>query len=514
MSDLQFQQLSSAEHFRRNWQLAGLDNPEKAGYTTIRELVENALDGCELIPNHIPNISIYIDDMQMYYKIVVTDNGYGIPHKEIPNAFAQIFYGSKFEVRQQRGTIGAGGKLVCMHGYVSTTKPYRIVSAIPNSKYIHAYDLGIDLNKNEPITYNHITRENTDNWHGTLVRVYSKINLKKLNKIIRYLRLTTIAMPYVSIKLVVNKQIMFEHKGNRNVPIPERAKKVRLHPHGVDTHDIQKMIEEEIEKHGKTGNSNLALQQFLMKKFQRIGMKTATEFLKFADLNKNKKITDLNHAELMKFVDKLNEYNDFIPPTTDCLSLLTKENITAGLKEMFNPDCIIYTDRKGVYSGHGFVVEIAIALGGKIKPPKRDYGFHVLRFANKMPLLYDQMACALYKNVIETNFKRYDIESNTQMTFIIHFCSTKVPYKTEGKEYVSADYPEINKAISLAMNEALRKVRVYLSQKRRADFDATRRNIFAMYAPVIVDNLSNLSKEDKSNIEVMVNRMLNLQKYN
>jgi DNA topoisomerase-6 subunit B len=446
----------------------------------------------------------------MYYKIVVSDNGYGIPHKEIPNAFAQIFYGAKYEIRQQRGTLGAGGKLVCMHGYVSTTKPYRIVSAIPNSKFIHAYDLGIDLNKNEPIIYNHITRENTDNWHGTLVRLYSKINLNNLNKIIRYLRLTTLAMPYVSIKLVVNKQIMFEHKGNKEVPIPERAQKVKLHPHGVDTHDIQKMIEEEIQKHGKTGNSNLTLQQFLMKKFQRIGTKTATEFLKFSGLDEYKKITDLNHVDLMRFVDKLNEYNDFYPPTTDCLSLLKKENITTGLKEMFSPDNIIYVDRKGVYSGHGFVVEIVVALGGKIKPPKRDYGFHVFRFANKMPLLYDQRACTLYKNVAEANFRNYNIEPNTQMIVLIHICSTKIPYKTEGKEYVSADYPEINKTISLAMNEALRKVRVYLSQKRKTDFDATRRNIFAMYAPVIVDNLSNLSEENKSNIELMVNKTLNV----
>jgi len=420
LSDIKFEQISSAEHFKRNWQLAGLDNPAKAGYTTVRELIENALDGTELLENCRPNIQIYIDsviidDAIPYYQIIIKDNGYGIPEKEIPKAFAQIFYGAKYEIKQQRGTLGAGGKLVCMHGYISTTKPYHIVSAIPNSKFIYVFDLGIDLNKNEPIIYKQFKEENTTNIHGTLIKLYSKINLNAMKKIIKYLRLTTIAMPYISIKLVVDKQVLFEHKSNKNLRIPERAQKVKLHPHGVDTHDIQKLIEEEKTKHGTENNHNLTLEQFLIRNFQRIGYVTAKEFLEFANLERKKKITELNHAELMKFVDKLSKFNDFYPPTTNCLSLLGETNIVAGLNEMFKPDQTIYVSRKGVYGGHGIVVECAVAIGGNIKSPKTDYGFLVLRFANKMPLLYDQKSCALYVNIKNIDFKKYEIEGNTPL---------------------------------------------------------------------------------------------------
>jgi DNA topoisomerase-6 subunit B len=508
---IEFRQLSSAEHFRRNKQLAGLDNPAKAGYTTIRELVENALDGVELIPDCRPDIKIYIDDLQMYHKIVVIDNGYGVPNKEIPNAFACIFYGAKYEVRQQRGTLGAGGKLVCMYGYVSTTKPYRVVSATQNSELVHVYDLGIDLNKNEPIIYNYTTRENLEKWHGTAIRLYTKINLEQINKIKRYLQLTTIAMPYVSIKLVVNKQTMFEHVGNKNVPIPKRAEKVKLHPHGVDTHDIQKMIEEEIKKHGDNGNHNLSLQRFLSRKFQRVGIGTATKFLKFAGLSEDKKINDLNHVELMRFVDKLNEFNDFQPPTTECLSLLTEENINAGLKEMFKPDYITYVNRKGVYGGHGFVVEIAIAYGGKIKPPARDYGFRVFRFANKMPLLYDQRACVLYKSIMEADFKHYDIQPNAPMVAMVHICSTKVPYKTEGKEYISSDYAEINKTIQHAVQEALRKVKDHIGNIERIEEEKHRKNRFLLFIPNIAKNLSALTGYQQDNLEQMFKKALNIE---
>ena len=55
---------SPAEFFAENQAIAGFDNMGKSLYTTIRELVENALDACESV-NVLPDISIQIEDMDV-----------------------------------------------------------------------------------------------------------------------------------------------------------------------------------------------------------------------------------------------------------------------------------------------------------------------------------------------------------------------------------------------------------------------------------------------------------------
>ncbi|MEM2758472.1 MAG: DNA topoisomerase VI subunit B, partial [Candidatus Methanomethylicia archaeon] len=49
-----YEAISPADFFYRNKEIAGFDNPVRATYTIIRELVENSLDACEthgILPN-------------------------------------------------------------------------------------------------------------------------------------------------------------------------------------------------------------------------------------------------------------------------------------------------------------------------------------------------------------------------------------------------------------------------------------------------------------------------------
>ena len=41
------------------------------------------------------------------YKLRVEDNGIGIQPKHIPSAFGQVLFGSKYKLKQQRGTFVA-----------------------------------------------------------------------------------------------------------------------------------------------------------------------------------------------------------------------------------------------------------------------------------------------------------------------------------------------------------------------------------------------------------------------
>src|SRR5260370_3268029 len=110
-----FQEISAADFFYRNRDIAGFTSPSRSIYSTIRELVENSLDACETggIP---PDIYVRLShesgplDGPGVYDLRIEDNGIGVPGDIIPSAFGQVLYGSKYKLRQTRGTFRLGGK--------------------------------------------------------------------------------------------------------------------------------------------------------------------------------------------------------------------------------------------------------------------------------------------------------------------------------------------------------------------------------------------------------------------
>ncbi|MEM3503398.1 MAG: ATP-binding protein, partial [Nitrososphaeria archaeon] len=101
-----FSEISPSDFFYRNRDLAGFTNPSRALYSTVRELVENSLDACELeriLPEVYVRITSY-DSMETVdpkkYIIRVQDNGPGVEPEKVPEAFGKVLYGSKYKLRQ------------------------------------------------------------------------------------------------------------------------------------------------------------------------------------------------------------------------------------------------------------------------------------------------------------------------------------------------------------------------------------------------------------------------------
>jgi DNA topoisomerase-6 subunit B len=67
---------------------------------------------------------------------------------------------------------------------------------------------------------------------------------------------------------------------------------------------------------------------------------------------------------------------------------------------------------------------------------------------------------------------------------ITHICSTRIPYKTVGKEYI-ADRPEIQREIRNAAREALRRLGIFLSKKGSMEAVQRKMNIYGKYLPLI-----------------------------
>ena len=220
---------------------------------------------------------------------------------------------------------------------------------------------------------------------------------------------------------------------------------------------------------------------FLTKRFQRVGPATAVKFAEFAGFKPEKRMGTMTNQELVKLSESLQKFEDFLSPDSSCLAPLGEQPLEKGIKKFFNPDFTAVMQRPAsAYSGFPFIIEMGIAYGGDIKPG----GPHVYRFANRIPLLYDEGSDVVLKVVNDIDWGRYKVKGEPPFIIVSHICSTRIPYKTAGKENV-ADRQEIERELRLALQYLSRKLAAYMSKKGQAEMAKKRANMYAKYLPMV-----------------------------
>jgi len=493
--------ISVAEFFERNRHLLGFDNKKKALLTTIKEAVDNSLDACEEA-GILPEISVEVIEMgQDRFRVIVEDNGPGIVKKQIPNIFARLLYGSKFHtMKQQRGQQGIGISAAVLYGQLTTGKPARITSRTAKDKPAHYFELHIDTQKNEP----DIIAEKEVSWskdHGVKIEIDLEASYQKGDQSVdQYLKETSIVNPHTTIIYVNPKaeQILFVRVAEK---LPPQPKAIKPHPYGVEIGTILKML--------KTTESR-TLQSFLTNDFSRVGPGTAKEICANARLLTNMKPEELNIAHVEKLVEGIKQTKIIAPPT-DCIVPIGADLLEKGLRKEIPAEFYASNTRAPeVYRGIPFSIEVALAYGGT---QPGDQPLSLLRFANRVPLLYQQSACAIYKAVVGTNWKAYGLQQSQNalpvgpLTVVVHIASVWPPFTSEAKEAV-ASYPEIIKELKLALQECGRHLGMYVRKKQRIGEQRERANIFEKYIPEVAESIAALSGEDKEQILVGLQKMV------
>ena len=235
------------------------------------------------------------------------------------------------------------------------------------------------------------------------------------------------------------------------------------------------------------------LTTFLTKRFQRIGPTTAVKFAAFAKFKPEKRMGTLTNQELVNLSNSLQKFEDFMAPDSSCLAPLGAEPLEKGIKKFFNPDFVAVVQRPAsAYSGFPFIIEMGIAYGGDIKSG----GPHVYRYANRIPLLYDEGSDVVLKVVNDTDWGRYKIKGEPPFIIVSHICSTRIPYKTAGKENV-ADRQEIERELKLALQFLSRKLSSFMSKRGQAEMAKKRANLYAKYIPLIAEFCTELAGKKK-----------------
>jgi DNA topoisomerase-6 subunit B len=113
---------------------------------------------------------------------------------------------------------------------------------------------------------------------------------------------------------------------------------------------------------------------------------------------------------------------------------------------------------------------------------------HILRYANRVPLLHEQQNCAITRAVMQTNWKAYGLQQTrgslpvAPMAIVVHLASVWVPFTSEAKEAI-ASYPEIIRELKLGLQECGRRLSAHIRHDRRLQEEFDKRSRIEKYLP-------------------------------
>lgn len=506
--------ISIAEFFEKNRHLLGYDNPSKALLTVVKEAIDNSMDACEEA-DILPDIDLKISNVnENRFKLSISDNGPGIVKKQIPQIFGKLLYGSKFhKLQQSRGQQGIGISSAVLYSQLTTGKSAIIKSKTSNEDNMRVYKLKIDIIKNEPEIVEERKETNKEfKSSGTKIEIEVEGKyIQKQHSVDEYLKQTAIINPYARITYVNPKgeEVKFERSINS---FPRKPKEIRPHPHGVELGILSRML---------ATTKFKSITAFLQNEFSKVGNTSAEEICRLAKIPLRKKPKDLEHKEQERLIKAMQTVK-LMRPSTDCLSPIGESKLKSGLEKETNPEYLISVSRRPVvYRGNPFQIEASIAYGGELMEDP-DSSVKLMRFANKVPLLYKKSDCAITKAVSGIKWRRYGFDQpggngipKGPGIILVHMASTWVPFTSESKEAI-ANYPQILKEIKLAVQDCARKVMLYKNKQLKAKKEGKRKSVFENYIPLIAEGAKELAgiKKDLDTTPI-INKVINreLMKY-
>lgn len=402
-----------------------------------------------------------------------------------------------------RGQQGIGISAAAMYGQLTTGKGIEIVSKISPKDPAHFYELQLDTQKNEP----RIIQEGIISWdkeHGTKIEIEMESSYAKgKSSVDEFIRQTALANPHASFYYLtpLGERIDFTRVIDEMLKEP---KEIKPHPHGIEIGMLMKMLH---------ATSHGTISTFLQEEFSRVSQAVSHEICEKANVSPRARPATIAKQEIESLYNAIQQVKIIAPPT-DCLSPIGAELVEKGMKKELKAEFFTSVSRPpGVYRGRPFIVEVGIAYGGELQ---KEESISIMRFANRVPLLYQQGACACTSAITTTSWRPYGLQQSSNSVpagpcvILIHLASVWVPFTSEAKEAL-AHYPEIIKEIKLALQEAGRELASYVRKKSRVQDEFKKRGYIEKYLPHVGIALRELlalkESEEKKVVEILADTL-------
>ena len=470
-------QVAISEFFEKNKHFLGFDSPVRSLITAVKEAVDNSLDACEearILPSIKVKVS-KIDTKKDIIELVVEDNGPGIPQKSIEKVFGQLLFGSRFHaIRQSRGQQGIGITGVVMYSQLTTGKPTHVKSKIATESTAAVVDIGLDTRKNKATKSNAgreiwLLDDGEMKKHGLEVTTRMKAKYQKGRQSVwQYLRMTSIVNPHAEITFT-DPEGEVHHWPRVTERLPGKVESIKPHPHGIELGQLQRML---------TESTDSRLSVFLRTNFSGVSTRAAKELCSAAELDVKVKPKQMTPEQIRALLESFQGERMFngkpvklLNPPTNCLSPIEEMLIKKGLSKTIDSRyAITMTRAPNVSQGNPYQVEVGLIFGGNMAADKP---VEVLRFANRVPLMYQQGGCLLTKAIESVDWRQYGLDQaggkgvpKGPAAILVHLASTNVQFTSEAKEAL-ADNAEVMEEVRKAMLEMGRGLRKHLEKKKK-----------------------------------------------
>lgn len=395
---------------------------------------------------------------------------------------------------------------------MTTSGELIIHTAQPNRANITFCQLDIDLQKNEPKVLRHDQLPNdgtavsthgggfpTD-WHGAEISVMFEGNwtvgqgAPSRANVLKYVRQLAVITPYAEFTLrysdhrAKNKNIAVRYN-RRSHKVPTPPQTVKHHPSSVSLTKLEELVHICLRRSPKAD-----LRKFLKDSFAHVNKAVADELVEASgrDFAPDIPVSSLTQKHWMH-LQKMLRQRDWPEPDGECLSPAGGYNMYLGILKEFNPEIVVtHTEPARVFEGHPFVVEAALSLGGRTL----DVGINVIRFANRIPLIFEPGSDVISKTATELKWQTYKINIREQKVGVfVSIVSTKIPFKGTGKEFISADCTEIKDVVRTALQKCGNQLKAKIVQSQRKKDNANRRRELEQYIPNAANSIFNVLKQ-------------------
>ncbi len=562
---------AESEFFVDNSALAGFTG-ERILYMAARELIENALDSCETF-SLLPSVKISLktfDQTNDLWTLTCEDNGTGITSDKLPIAVCSFLTSAKYMEKQQRGLFGVGLKMVAAFNTKDTDFPIKVWSKSLEESDEYYFELRTDIGTNKPLVLKKIINKHDSQIRSTSgfkIQVVLRARLMPItkNKIYDYVTQTSIINPYAYIVFETDDGTFTFDRRTPIMPVP--AREILPHPSDMDLQTLKKAI-------SKFTGQKITLPKILSSSFQKFSYDKAKEILSSVNLDSDLKNPNIEFSEhdLIKIVN-ICKKTKFQNPNTDHLSPIGREILTIGMMseytivsnknidnikstintinnnddpksvvdtqlrksdndlinnkdyemptttttpdnsdvsksnfsvKVLQPVLTAYTSRTGVINNRPTIIETGLAYGGDIS------SFKLYRFANKIPLLYDEGSDVAREVVSEVEINKMGItkkQAKEQFSnpnkeskrdrvievlpihIFFHICSTKIPYKTAGKESIASE-GELKFYMKSCLSELYRKLSTQIRKELKIKEAENKMKLYKHYLPFIVEAIT------------------------
>ncbi|MGB2267450.1 MAG: DNA topoisomerase VI subunit B [Candidatus Poseidoniaceae archaeon] len=465
-------QVAISEFFEKNKHFLGFDTLNRALITAVKEAVDNALDACEearILPDIIVKIT-KLDNKKDILQLEVEDNGPGIPRASIEKVFGQLLFGSRFHaIRQSRGQQGIGITGVVMYSQLTTGDPTHVESKIAKEATAVSVDIGLDTRKNKAIKSNQDRIDWGEKAHGLKVKTKMKAKYQRGRQSVwQYLRMTSIVNPHADI-LFIDPDGEKHHWQRVTERLPGRVEAIKPHPNGIELGQLQRLCSESSESRMTT---------FLRRTFSGVSGRAAKELCEVSELEEKLKPKSLSAQQVRALLEAFQGERllkgkpvKLLNPPTSCLSPIEELLIKKGLSKTIDSKFVTTMTRApSVTQGNPFQVEVGLIFGEGMAADKP---VEILRFANRVPLMYQQGGCLLTKAIESVDWRQYGLDQaggrgvpKGPAAILVHLASTNVQFTSEAKEALS-DNETVMEEARKAMLEMGRGLRKHLEKQKK-----------------------------------------------